>query len=148
MQGLREGDGGRVAGILLDDAAWEGEGGQVELERISHGRRRNTNLSDRFPYQGMDEGVPSGGIPRKGWDTDGDENVFLLLACPGHRDHLGGGKNTTPKVLTMQHAGPVAEPQWETSQYRDVQEWGGAEEKATGGDRAAGKHGDGLLGLR
>ena len=44
----------------------------------------------------------------------------------------------------MQHAGPVADPQWETSEYRNVQEWGGAEETETGGDRAAGKHGDGL----
>ena len=48
----------------------------------------------------------------------------------------------------MRHAGPVAEPQRETSGYCDVQEWGGAEETATGKDRAAGKHGDGLRGLR
>ena len=91
--------------------------------------------------------MPSGGLPRKGWDTDGDEGAFLSPACLGHRDHLGRGKPPTSKVLTRLHAGPVADPQWETSGYRDVQEWGGAEETATGGDRAAGKHGDGLRGL-
>ena len=97
----QEGDGGRVADIPSDDAAWEGEGGQVELERISHGRRRDKNLSDRVPDQGRDEGMPSGGLPRKGWDTDGNEDAFLSTACPGHRDHIGGGKHPTPKVLTM-----------------------------------------------
>ena len=92
--------------------------------------------------------MPSVGLPRKGWDTDGDEDAFLLPACPGHLDHLGGGKPPTPKVITMRNSGPVAYPQWETSQYRDVQGWGGAEETATGGDRAAGKHRDGLRVLR
>ena len=110
--GLREGDGGRVAGISLDYVAWEGKGGQVELERISHGRRRNTDLSDRVPNQGRDEGMPSGGLPRKGWDTDGNENIFMAPACPGHRGYLGGGKPPPPKVLTMRHAGPVSDPQW------------------------------------
>ena len=89
--GLREGDGGRVAGIPSDDTAWEGEGGQVGLERISHGKRRNTNLLDRVPDKGRDEGMPSGGLPRKGWDTDDDEGAFLLPACPGNCDHLVGG---------------------------------------------------------
>ena len=32
VRGLREVDGGRVAGIPSDYAVWEGEGGQVELE--------------------------------------------------------------------------------------------------------------------
>ena len=50
--GLWEGDGGRVAGMPSDDAVWEGKGKQVELEGISHGRRRNTNLSDIVPNQG------------------------------------------------------------------------------------------------
>ena len=140
MQGLREGDGGRVSGIPSDDTAWEGEGGQVELELISHGRRRNTNLSYRVPDQGRDEGVPSGGLPRTGWDTDVDAGAFLLPACPGNCDHLVGGKPPTLKVLIMRHAGPVADPQWDTSGYRGVQEWGVAEETATGGDRAAGNH--------
>ena len=148
MRGLQEGHGSRLAGIPSDEAAWEGKGGQVELELISHGRRRNTNSSDRVPDQERDKGVPSGGLPRKGWDTDGDEDIFLALACPGHRGHLGGGKSPTPKVLTMPHAGPLADPQWKTSRYCDVQGLGGAEEKATGGDRAAGKHRDSLRGLR
>ena len=144
MQGLREGDGVRVAGILSDDTAWEGKGGKVELDRIIHGRRGTTHLSDRVTYQGGDKGLPSGGLTRKGQDTDGDEGEFLAPACPGHRDHLGGGKPPTSKLITMRHAGPVADPQWETLRYRDVQEWGGAEETATGGDIDAGKHGDGL----
>ena len=114
VQGLQEGDGGRVAGSPSYDIAWEGKGGQVDLERSSHGRRGNKNLSDRVPDQGKDEGIPSGGLPRKGWDTDVDEGAFLEPACLGHRDHLGGGKPPTTKVLTMRHAGPVSVPQWET----------------------------------
>ena len=114
MQGLREGDGVRVAGILSDDTAWEGEGGQMELERSIHGRRGNTDLSDRVADQGRDEVMPSGGLPRKGQDMYGNEGAFLAPVCPGHRDHIGGWKPPTPKVLTMRHDGPVAEPQWET----------------------------------
>ena len=72
------------------------------------------NIPDRVPDQGRDEGIPSGGLTRKGRDTDGDESIFLAPECPGHCDHLGGGKPPTPKVLTMQHAGPVADPHWET----------------------------------
>ena len=92
--------------------------------------------------------MPSGGLPRKIWDTDGDEDAFLQPACLEYRDHLGGGKPPTLKVLTMQHAGPVAGPKWEASRYRDMQEWGRAEEMENGGDRTARKHVDGLLGLR
>ena len=66
----------RVAGTPLDDAARKGEGGIVELERLSHGRRTK-NISDRFPDQGRAEGLPSGGMPRKCWYTDGDEDEFL-----------------------------------------------------------------------
>ena len=47
----------------------------------------------------------------------------------------------------MRHAGPVAYPKWETSRYRDMQEWGGAEETATGGNTTTRKHGDGLQGI-
>ena len=70
------------------------------------------NLSDRSPDQGRDERMPCGGLTRMGWDTDGDEGAFLSPACLGHRYHLGGGKPPTPKVLTMRHAGPVADPKW------------------------------------
>ena len=114
VRGMREGDDGRVAAILSDDIAWEGEGGQVELEQISHRRRRNTDLSDRVPDQGSDKGIPSGGLPRKGWDMDGNEGAFLSPARKGHHDRIGGGKPPTPKELTIQHAGPVVDPQWET----------------------------------
>ena len=114
VRGLREGDGGRVAGIPPDDSAQEGEGGKVNLERLSYGKGAK-NILDRLPDQGRAMGVPLGGLPRKGWDKDGDEDTFLQPACLGHRDHLGGGRPPTPKVLTMRHAGPVADPKWETS---------------------------------
>ena len=115
VRGMRERDGGRVAGIPSDDAAQEGEGGIVELERIIHGGRRTKNIPDRVPDEGRAKGWPGGGLPRKVWDTGGDDDAFLQPACPGHRDHLGGGKPPTPKVLTMQHAGPVAVIKWEPS---------------------------------
>ena len=72
-----------------------------------------THLSARVPYQGGDEGIPSAGLPGKGRDADGDEGAFLVPACPGRRDHLGGGKPPTSKVLTMRHAGTVTVPKWE-----------------------------------
>ena len=87
----------------------------MELERLSHGGRRTKNISDIVPDKGAGEGLPSGGLPRKGRDTDGDEDAFLQPACPVHRDHIGGGKPPTPKVLTMQHAGSMAVIKWETS---------------------------------
>ena len=121
VRGMREGDGGRVTGIPPDDSAQKGEGGTVELERLSHGRRTK-NILDRFTNQRRAEGFPSGGLSRKGWDTDGDEDAFMLPACPGNCDHLGGGKSPTSKVLTMRHAGPVAGPKWEAPRYRNVQE--------------------------
>ena len=87
----------------------------MELDQISHGRRMvTTHLLDRVPDQGGGEVMPRGGLPGKGRDMDGDEGAFLAPACQGHRDHLGGGKPPTSNVLTMQHAGPVAVPQWET----------------------------------
>ena len=115
----------------------------MELERLGHWRG-DKNISDRLPDQGRAEGLPCGGLPRKGWDTDGDEDTFSQPACPGHCGHLGGGKPPTPKMLTMRHAGPTAGPKLEASQYRDVQEWGGAEETANGRDRTTRKYGDGL----
>ena len=45
---------------------------------------------------------------------------------------------------TILPAGPVAVPKWEAQEHRDVQEWGGEEEAATGGNRDTGKHVDGL----
>ena len=76
LRGMWEGDGGRVAGIPSDDAARKGEGGTMDLERLSHGRRTK-NILDRFPDQGRAKGLPSGGLPRKGWETDSDEDAFL-----------------------------------------------------------------------
>ena len=140
---MREGDGGRVSGIPPGDAARKGKGRTVELGSLSHGRRP-TNISDGFPDQGRAKELPCGGIPRKGWDKESDADAFLQPACPGHRDHLGGGKPPTPKVLTMQHAGPVAGTKQETPRHRNVQERGGTEETANGGDRAEVKHGEGL----
>ena len=73
---MQEGDGGRVAGILPDDASRKGEGGTVELGSLSH-RRRPTNILDNFPDQGRDKELPCGGLPRKGWYMDDDEDAFL-----------------------------------------------------------------------
>ena len=87
----------------------------MELRNLSH-RRRPTNISDSFPNQGRAEELPCGGLPRKGWDMDSDTDAFLLTACPGNCDHLGGGKPPPLKVLTMRHAGPGASPQWEAPQ--------------------------------
>ena len=101
------------------------------------------HLSDRVP-QGGDEGVPSGRLPGKDRDADGDEVTFLAQTCTGRHDHLGGGKPPSSKVPTMRHAGPVAVPKWEAQEHSDVQEWVGEEEAATGGDGGKGKHGDGL----
>ena len=75
----------------FDDTAWEVKGGQVKLDRHSHGRGDGTtHLSDRVPYQGGDEGMPSRGLPGEVRDTDGDEGSFLAPACPGCRDQIPG----------------------------------------------------------
>ena len=76
--------------------------------------------------------MPSGGLPGKGQDADGDEGTFLAQTCTGRRDHLGGGKPPSSKVPTMRHSGPVSVPKWEAQEHRDVQEWGREEESATG----------------
>ena len=123
VQGLREGGGGRVAGRTSDGTAWESQGRKVELGQRNYGRRGGTDyLSDRFPYQGREEGMPSGGMPGKGRDADGDEGTFMAQTCKGRRDHLGGGKPPSSKVPTMRHAGPVAVPKGEAQEHRDVQE--------------------------
>ena len=88
--------------------------------------------------------MSSGRIPGKGWDKDGNEGAFMETACTGRHDHLGGGKPPSSKVPTMQHSGPVAVPEWEAQEHRNVQEWGGEEEAATGGGRDKGKHRDSL----
>ena len=147
MRGMREGDGGRVAGIPPDDTARKVKGRAVELGSLSHGRR-TTNVLAGLPDQGRAEDLPCGGMHRKGWDTDSDADEFTKPACPGHRDNLGGGKPPTPKVLTMRHAGTVAGTKWEAPRHRDVQERGRTEETADSGDRAEGQHGEGLRGLR
>ena len=72
----------------------------MELERLSHGGRTK-NVQDRVPNQGRAEGLPSGGLPRKGWDKDGDDDAFLQPACPGHREHLGCGRFPSSKMITM-----------------------------------------------
>ena len=120
VQVIQEVDGGRVAGIPPDDAARKGEGRTVDIGSLSHGRLP-MNISDGFPDQGRAEELPCGGLPRKGWDMDSDADAFLQPACPGHLDHLGGGKHPTPKLLMMRHSGPVAGTKQETPQHRDVQ---------------------------
>ena len=88
--------------------------------------------------------MPSGGLPGKGRDADGDEGKFLAQTCKGRCDHLGGGKPPSSKVPTMRHAGPVSVLKWEAQDHRNVQEWVGEEEAETGADGGTGKHGDGF----
>ena len=106
VRGIREGDGGGFSGIPTDNTAWKGEGRAMELGSLGH-KRRPADVFAGLPDQGRAEELPCGGMPRKGWDTDSDADAFLQLACPGHFDHLGGGKPPTPKMLTMLHAGPM-----------------------------------------
>ena len=47
-------------------------------------------------------------------------------------------------MITVRHAGPVAVTEWKPQENRNVQEWGGEEEAATGIDGGKGKYGDGL----
>ena len=86
VRGLREGDGGRVAGHTSNGAAWESQDRKVELDRRNYGRMWGgaDHLSDRVP-QGGGEGMPSGGLPGKGWDADGDAGTFLAQACTGRQ---------------------------------------------------------------
>ena len=107
VQGMQEGDGGGIAGIPPNDTAWTGEGGTLELGCLSHGRRP-TDISAGLPDQGRAAELPCRGMPRKGSDTDSDADAFMQPVYPVHRDHLGGGKPPTPKVLTMRNAGPTA----------------------------------------
>ena len=78
----------------------------MELISLGHGRR-TTDVSDGLPDQGRSAELPSGGLPRKGRDEGGDADALLQPACPGYRDHLGGGKPPPPKVLMMRHAGTM-----------------------------------------
>ena len=86
-------------------------------------------------------------MPGKGRYTDGDEGAFMAMTCSGRCDHLGGGKPPSSKMPTIQHAIPVAVTKWTPQEYSDVQEGGGEEEAATGGDGGKRKHGDGIRGL-
>ena len=140
VQGLRKGVGGGVIGYTPHDTAWKNQGEMVKLDRHSNGedRRGSNNISDRVP-QGGDEGVSSGRVPGKGQDAP---------ACPGRRDHLGGGEPTSSKMPTMRHAGPVAITKRTPQGYIDVQEWGGEKEVTTGGGRGKRKCRDGLRGLQ
>ena len=118
----------------------------MDLDQRSYGRggRGGANkIPDRVP-QGEVEGVSSGRVPGKVRDTDGDEGAFLATACAGRRDHLGGGKPPSSKMPMMRHSGPVAVTKWTPQEHSDVQDWGGEEESATGGEGGTGKHGDGL----
>ena len=74
--------------------------------------------------------------------------AFMAPACPGRRDHLGGGEPSSSNMPTMRHTGPVEFTKWTPQEYGDVQKWGGEEEAATGGGRGKTNRGDGLRGLR
>ena len=82
----------------------------MELGSLGHGRRP-TNVSAGLLNQRRAPELPCRGLPSKGRDTDSGADAFLKPACPVYRDHLGGGKPPTPKVLTMQHSDPMASAQ-------------------------------------
>ena len=46
--------------------------------------------------------MPSGGLPGKGRDADGDEGTFLAQTCTG-RGHLGRGRFPSSKMNTTSH---------------------------------------------
>ena len=150
MQGLRKGGGGRVTGLTPHVKAWKSKGKTMEIDRRSYDRERRGRAKytlDRVP-QGGDKGVSSGGMPGKGRDKDGNEGAFLVTACKGRHDHLGGGKAPSSKIPTILHAGPVAVSKWLSQEHSDVQERGGKEETATGGGGGRRQRRDGLRGLQ
>ena len=122
----------------------------MELDRRSYGGRGEeptTTYQIEFP-KGGDAGVSSGRVTGKGRDADGDAGAFLAPACPGRRDHLGGGGPPSSNIPTMRHAVPVEFTKWTPKDHSNVQMWGGETEAATGGGGGKRKCGDGLRGLR
>ena len=76
------------------------------LEALATGGKPQTYRM-AFPNQWRAAELSSGGMPRPGRDKNGDTGALFQPACPGYRDHIGGGKPPTPKLLTMRHAGPM-----------------------------------------
>ena len=78
----------------------------MELGSLGHGMRP-AYVQAGLPDQGRAAKLPFRGLPRTGRNKDGNADALMQLACPGYRDHLGGGKSPPPKVLMMRHAGPM-----------------------------------------
>ena len=101
---MQEGDGGGIVGVPQGDTAWAGGIGVMDMGSLGHGRR-TPDVLDGLTNQWRAVELPSGGLPRTGRDKGVNADALLQTACPGYRDHLGGGKPPPPKVLTMRHAG-------------------------------------------
>ena len=95
-----------IVGIPQDDTAWEGNIGAMNLGILGHGRQPADVLAG-LTDQGRATELPCRGLTRTSRDADSDADAFMQPECPGYRDNIGGRKTPTPKVLTMQHAGPI-----------------------------------------
>ena len=136
-------DGGKIIGVTQGDAAWADSRGAVELGSFGHGRR-----AADVPYGLLDQGraaeLPSGELPRPGRDEDGDVDALFQPACPGYRDHLGGGKIPPHTVPMMQHAGPMEGTKRQAPRHLTVRKGRGTNKASDGGGGVEGYHGEGL----
>ena len=96
-------------------------------------RRRAADIPDGLPDQGRSSELPSGGLPRPGRDEDGDADALFQPACPGYRDHIGGGKPPPPTVPTMRRAGPMEGTKCQALRHRIVRKGRGTKEASDGG---------------
>ena len=111
VRGMQEGYGGEIVGVPQGDTAWAGGKGAVYLGSLVHGMR-TADVLDGLHDQGMSTELTNGGLPRTCREEDRDADALLKLECPVYPNHLGGGKLPPPKVLTMQHSGPMEGIKW------------------------------------
>ena len=137
VRGLRERDVGGIIGVTQGYAAWAGGRGAVDLGSFGDGRR-SVDVLDGLPDQGRAVELPTGEMPRPGREEDSDDDALFQPACPGYRDHLGGGKPPPPTVTTMRHAGPMEVTKRQAPHHRTVQKGRGTKEASDGGGRVEG----------
>ena len=146
VRGLREIYGGGIIGITQGDVAWAGGRRAVELGRFGHGRRA-ADVPYGLPDQGKAVELPGGGMPRPGKDEDGDADALFQPACPGYRDHFGGGKPPPPMFPPMRHDGPTVGTKRQVPRHRTVRKEHETKEASDGGGGVEGDHGEGLQGI-
>ena len=111
MRVIWEGDGDRIVGVPHNGTTQADDRGAMEMGSLGH-RRRTADVPAGLTDQGRAAELPSRGLTGTGRDKVNDAYALLQPACPGYYDHLGGGKPTTPTVLTMRHAGPMEGAKW------------------------------------